>query len=136
MKNNLTKYGFLLGLIGVVIEVLLIILKAIEENMIAQEFVYVEQKVSLFSILSDNWAAVLGTLLALVLFFVRVLKGPEAILELLSVMLWGVHLLSKYDSEVMIGEYALSHIVGLVGIGCIFAVSVIDLIDYKKTNNS
>ncbi len=134
MKNNLTKYAFLVGLIGMIIEVLLIILKGIEGNMIAEEFVFVEQDTSFMKIVMDNWAAVAGTILALVIFFVRVLKGAEPILELVSVMLWGVQLLSKYEPEILFGEYLLSHIVGVVGILCILAVSVVDMVDYKKSS--
>ncbi len=134
MKSNLTKYGFLLGLIGMIIEVLLIVLKSIEGNMIAQEIIYVEQNTTFSVVISENWACIVGTVLAFVLFFIRVLRGPETILELVAVMLWGIQLLGKFDSEMLIKDYVLSHIIGIVGVVLILAVALVDLVDYKKSS--
>lgn len=117
MKRNYSLYFLGIGMVAFVIQMLIIGFGYLDNNQLStlEQFVVVEET-TFKTIISDIWAGVIGTLLLMILFVRRMLKGPEAMLVLVCVMLWIVQILKLRTPDMGLTDVVLKYIVGVIGL--------------------
>lgn len=117
MKKDYSVYFFGIGLVFIVIQMLIIGFGYLnpDEMKNYEQFAIIEET-TFKSIVSDIWSGVAGTLLLMVLFVRRILKGPEAMLLLVGVMLWVIQILNLRTPDMGLTDLVLKYIMGSIGI--------------------
>lgn len=117
MKHrNYSLYFLAGGLLLVTIQLLIYIFGYVNgESLYQQDIIVVVQEKDLGDVISEIWAGILGTVLLMVLFVRRLSKGPEAMMVLVGALLWVIQILGMYSSDVSLGTFFFTHIVGIFG---------------------
>ena len=117
MKRNYSLYFLGIGMVAFVIQMLIIGFGYLDNNQLStlEQFAVVEET-TFKTIISEIWAGVIGTLLLMILFVRRMLKGPEAMLVLVCVMLWIVQILKLRTPDMGLTDVVLKYIVGVIGL--------------------
>lgn len=117
MKKDYSVYFFGIGLVFIVIQMLILGFGYLNPNEMKnyEQFAIIEET-TFKSIVSDIWSGVAGTLLLMVLFVRRILKGPEAMLLLVGVMLWVIQILNLRTPDMGLTDLVLKYIMGSIGI--------------------
>ena len=117
MKKDYSVYFFAVGLVFIVIQMLIIGFGYLNPNEMNnyEQFAIIEET-TFKSVVSDIWSGVAGTLLLMVLFVRRILKGPEAMMLFVGVMLWIIQILNLRTPEMGLIDLALKYLMGSIGI--------------------
>ncbi|MBQ8000252.1 MAG: hypothetical protein IJ298_03435 [Ruminococcus sp.] len=116
-RHDYGLYAFSAGLILLVIQFLIITFNALNGTTPFTDdvFVYAEQ-ITFIDVISSIWACLAGTVLLVVLFIRRFIKGHEAMLVLVGALLWVIQMFNMYESTYELKSFLLHYIIGIIGI--------------------
>lgn len=137
MRRDYSLYFFGFGLVFIVIQMLIIGFGYLNPDQLSnfEQFAIVEE-MTFKTIVSDIWSGVTGTLLLMVLFVRRMLKGPEAMLVLVGVMLWVIQILNLRTPEMGLTDLALEYLMGVIGIVLTSISALYDTYIIKSTEGN
>ncbi|MDO5124242.1 MAG: hypothetical protein Q4D44_06210 [Eubacteriales bacterium] len=135
MKGNYTKIMYAVGLMALVIQLLLLINNVISGTLYTQEIITSGTKLTFWGFLGTTWYGILGIVLLIAMFVLRLKKGQDIFLELSSVFLWVVQIISLYSKGMPLHSFLLEYLVGIIGIVILLVTEVFDFIVAKKKNN-
>lgn len=136
-RHDYGLYAYTLGIILLVIQFLVIVFKALNGTLHADDgvFVYVEN-VNFLDVISKIWGSLLGTLLLIVLYVRRFIKGHEAMLVLVGALLWVIQLFNLYEPSYDLRQFLIKYILGIAGIVFIVITGFYDAYYIKRMDHS
>ena len=116
-RHDYGLYAFTGGLILLVLQFLILAFNTISGTppMGESVFVYVEQ-ITFIGFVSQLWSSLVGTILLVVLYIRRIIKGHEAMLLLVGAILWVIQFMNMYDTSYDMKKFIFRYIIGVVGI--------------------
>ena len=132
-RHDYGLYFFSASLIVLVIQLLVILFKTMNGTLSLDEnvFVFVEE-IKLADVLSTLWPSLLGTLLLIVLYIRRFIKGNEAMLVLVGGIMWVIQILSLYEQNYDLKAFILRYILAIIGIVLVFATGLYEAYVIKR----
>ncbi len=133
-RKSIGQFLFTVGIILIVIQTLILVFNIINGTMPDtrnEQFVFVED-ITFMKFISTTGAGIAGTLLLMAVYVRRALKGPDATLTIVGLLLWIVQFISLYDTSVELGKFLLSYIIGIVGFVIVSLIAVNDFNLSKK----
>ncbi len=136
-KHDFGLFFFSGGLVLLVIQFLVILFKTLNGTLSLDDsvFVFVEE-IKLADVISTIWPSLFGTVLLLVLYIRRFIKGKEAMLVLVGGILWVIQLLNLYEADYELTNFLLRYILGIIGIVLVFATGLYEAYVIKRYENS
>ena len=135
MKHKIGLYLYGAGLLLLIIQFLVLVFGYVNNDMtVTEQFVIVEEEEkTFFDNFKEVWWCVAGTLVLMVLFVRRFVKGCDALMVLVGVMLWAIQILSLRpegaEAFTLVRQYPL----GVIG-GILVAISVMADVYVAKTS--
>lgn len=132
-RHDYGLYFFSASLIVLVIQLLVILFKTMNGTLSLDEnvFVFVEE-IKLADVLSTLWPSLLGTLLLIVLYIRRFIKGNEAMLVLVGGIMWVIQILNLYEQNYDLKAFILRYILAIIGIVLVFATGLYEAYVIKR----
>lgn len=136
-KHDFGLFFFSGGLVLLVIQFLVILFKTLNGTLSLDDsvFVFVEE-IKLADVISTIWPSLFGTVLLLVLYIRRFIKGKEAMLVLVGGILWVIQILNLYEADYELTNFLLRYILGIIGIVLVFATGLYEAYVIKRYENS
>ncbi len=136
-RHDYGLFAFTGGVAILVIQFLIILFNAINGTTSLDEnvFVYAEQ-VTFVDVISLIWASLAGTVLLIVLYIRRFIKGHEAMLVLVGALLWVIQLFNLYDPSYDLKKFAIHYVPAFVGILLIVATGFYEAYYIKRMEHS
>lgn len=115
-RHDYALFVFSGGLILLVIQFLIILFNTLNGTNPLDETVFLfAEEISFVDVLTAIWPSLVGTVLLIVVYFRRFIKGPDAMLVLVGAILWFIQLLNLYDTAYDTRKFILHYILGVVG---------------------
>lgn len=135
MKGNCTKIMYAVGLMALVIQLLLLINNVISGTLYTHEIITSGTKLTFWGFLGTTWYGILGTLLLIAMFVLRLKRGQDIFPELFGVCLWVVQIISLYSKGMPVHTFLLEYLIGIIGIVILLVAEVFDFIVAKRKKN-
>ncbi|MBE6734257.1 MAG: hypothetical protein E7563_02790 [Ruminococcaceae bacterium] len=136
-RHDYGLYAFTGGLILLVIQFLVIAFNTLSGNspMGDSVFVYTEQ-ITFMGFISQLWSSLFGTILLVVLYIRRIIKGHEAMLLLVGAILWVIQFMNLYDTAYDLNKFIFRYIIGVVGVILIVITAFYEAYYIKRIEGS
>ena len=134
-KHDFGLFFFSGGLVLLVIQFLVILFKTLNGTLSLDDSFFVEE-IKLADVISAIWPSLFGTVLLIVLYIRRFIKGKEAMLVLVGGILWVIQLLNLYEADYELTNFLLRYILGIIGIVLVFATGLYEAYVIKRYENS
>lgn len=135
MKHKIGLYLYGAGLLLLIIQFLVLVFGYVNNDMtVTEQFVIVEEEEkTFFGNFKEVWWSVAGTLVLMVLFVRRFVKGCDALMVLVGVMLWAIQILSLRPEGAEVFTLVRQYPLGVIG-GILVAISVLADVYVTKTS--
>ena len=132
MKRNLGFYAFTAGLVALVVQFLIILFGFINgDNQNEELFAVVDPSKlngpTFGDIIKATWSGLLGVLVLIVLFVRRFIKGTDALMVVMSVLLWVIQILSLRTEGADVSVLISAYPIGILGVGFVIVSVFCDL---------
>lgn len=127
-------YFFSAGLLLLIVQFLVILFGYVNNdyNVTTEQFAILEE-ITFFDVIKDIWSGIAGVLLFIVLFVRRFVKGPDALMMLVGIMLWVIQILALRGENAEITSVIMRFLIGIIGLVLILIATLIDVHLQKRT---
>ena len=136
-RHDYGLYAFTGGLILLVLQFLILAFNTLSGTPPMGENVFVySEPVTLITFVSQLWSSLFGTVLLVVLYVRRIIKGHEAMLLLVGAILWVIQFMNLYDTSYDLKKFIFRYIIGVVGVILIVVTAFYEAYYIKRIEGS